>query len=526
MTQRRARRLFVDDFHISDVRGLRRTMNSPVKHPANPVLLPDKPWDGKGIGPGNAGLYDPKDGLIKIWYYANGRACYATSRDGQRWEKPELGLFEFEGSKSNNILPQAVFPLLAGDAFGPPAPRQRFVGVAWNAKLGQHVMFSDDGFQFTPGRSVVIDGVGDTFNPVKSTMPISGNSDDLPSWPNPGDWPRYLGTARLCMPVRGFDGSSKFRPTRRTQALTASNDIVNWREPIRILAPDEVDDQMARQRIEQGIVEGIIVHHHPDDCRCEFYTMRLIPYEDLYVGLLMVFDASYEFGRMGSNNQAGPMHTQLVCSRDLINWTRLGDRKPWLNRGGPDDHDCCGAYYCGTPILQDNTLHIYYSGSAITHAAGRDVQYMKGIDAKVAAGKLPSYGAIDLCTLRRDGWISLDAGNEPGFVLTKTLPWPASGQVHINVDAGSSGEAWAAVCHPDGIPVAGYEASNIVRGDHLDAMLLWTGKTCQTSGPLATHGAAAETGISHATAAKEIAPGAPVRLKITARNAKLYSYWN
>jgi hypothetical protein len=30
--------------------------------------------------------------------------CYAESRDGLRWVKPELGLFDFEGSSRNNIL--------------------------------------------------------------------------------------------------------------------------------------------------------------------------------------------------------------------------------------------------------------------------------------------------------------------------------------------------------------------------------------------------------------------------------------
>ena len=30
--------------------------------------------------------------------------CYATSKDGVNWEKPELGLVEFNGSKKNNIV--------------------------------------------------------------------------------------------------------------------------------------------------------------------------------------------------------------------------------------------------------------------------------------------------------------------------------------------------------------------------------------------------------------------------------------
>ena len=30
--------------------------------------------------------------------------CYAESRDGVNWSKPNLGLFEFNGSKDNNIV--------------------------------------------------------------------------------------------------------------------------------------------------------------------------------------------------------------------------------------------------------------------------------------------------------------------------------------------------------------------------------------------------------------------------------------
>ena len=30
--------------------------------------------------------------------------CYAESKDGIHWKKPELGLVEFNGSKANNIV--------------------------------------------------------------------------------------------------------------------------------------------------------------------------------------------------------------------------------------------------------------------------------------------------------------------------------------------------------------------------------------------------------------------------------------
>ena len=51
------------------------------------------------------------DGEFRMWYCGTGndngriaqRLCYAVSRDGITWEKPELGLTEFNGDKKNNL---------------------------------------------------------------------------------------------------------------------------------------------------------------------------------------------------------------------------------------------------------------------------------------------------------------------------------------------------------------------------------------------------------------------------------------
>ena len=96
------RQLFVDDFLIAHT-NLTRRFHRPEYHAANPVLVPDKPWEGKG-GRARAGCFsdgvwfDPKDNLFKMWYWASSSStnplsydtCLATSRDGIRWEKPVL----------------------------------------------------------------------------------------------------------------------------------------------------------------------------------------------------------------------------------------------------------------------------------------------------------------------------------------------------------------------------------------------------------------------------------------------------
>ena len=89
------------------------------------VMIPGTPWR-ICIRPGPANA--PDQGLayygtvvrvasddFRMWYLGVGaddglRVCYATSKDGIAWSKPELGLVEFGGNKANNssISPSAL----------------------------------------------------------------------------------------------------------------------------------------------------------------------------------------------------------------------------------------------------------------------------------------------------------------------------------------------------------------------------------------------------------------------------------
>ncbi|MDA1316373.1 MAG: hypothetical protein O2968_23915, partial [Acidobacteria bacterium] len=42
------KQLFIDDFVIGELQGVQKTLNQPVKHPQNPVLIQDQPWEEAG----------------------------------------------------------------------------------------------------------------------------------------------------------------------------------------------------------------------------------------------------------------------------------------------------------------------------------------------------------------------------------------------------------------------------------------------------------------------------------------------
>lgn len=109
--------LMVDDHLVGQLAGgARRRLNRPV--PQDVALRLDAPWEGNACG-GFTVFED--DGRYRMYYrgqnfeYNSGelgsargkQICYAESADGIHWEKPELGLVEFDGSTKNNILMDA-----------------------------------------------------------------------------------------------------------------------------------------------------------------------------------------------------------------------------------------------------------------------------------------------------------------------------------------------------------------------------------------------------------------------------------
>lgn len=102
--------LFVDNFLIERLAGTTLCLQHPVSRDV--AIVFDAPWEG------NTSTYVTvfRDGDIVRMYYRGSDydpatekhsgqcVCYAESRDGLRFDKPALGLFEFAGSIKNNIV--------------------------------------------------------------------------------------------------------------------------------------------------------------------------------------------------------------------------------------------------------------------------------------------------------------------------------------------------------------------------------------------------------------------------------------
>ena len=108
--------LFPDDFHIRHMKGVRRMTSRPEHVGEGPVLAPQRPWEGIGLIGRNCIIHDAQENLLKCWYPCHDPALpdtpvkskrrwgYATGADGVAWDRPNLGLVEFEGSTANNLI--------------------------------------------------------------------------------------------------------------------------------------------------------------------------------------------------------------------------------------------------------------------------------------------------------------------------------------------------------------------------------------------------------------------------------------
>jgi hypothetical protein len=98
--------LFVDKHRIESMKNVRLVLHHPSRMEV--ALKLDDPWDGR-----YSGYFTVfQDGDLCRMYYRGWAelkggeqvTCYAESKDGIHWSKPNIGLFEFNGSKENNII--------------------------------------------------------------------------------------------------------------------------------------------------------------------------------------------------------------------------------------------------------------------------------------------------------------------------------------------------------------------------------------------------------------------------------------
>lgn len=174
------RELFVDEYLIDSQTGdIALTLQQP--EPREVVLTTDQPWEGNTCA--YYSLF--QDGDLYRMYYRGSHwdeqtrkgthrevTCYAESRDGIHWVKPDLGLFEFEGSSANNIVLDGLGThcfVAFKDENPKAAPEARYKGISRGRPVGEkglYVFQSPDGIHWSllHDAPVITEGAFDSQN--------------------------------------------------------------------------------------------------------------------------------------------------------------------------------------------------------------------------------------------------------------------------------------------------------------------------------------------------------------------------
>jgi len=438
------RQLFLDDVGIAKLESLERTMHQPQKRGA--VIRSPDPT--QTIQTRTAPVWDPQANLYKLW---------VLSIDDNLWQSPD-GLNWSAGPKTNMRIDMAVYDPREGDVarrFKAPLLNRGFAvssdGVDWTALDTPKIQSSDEGnFSYDSQRGLFIHTV-----------------------------------------KRG----AKFG---RSVALATSPDFETWTDYGLVFQADELDQELGKKHIAARMAEATLqqtLYNDPSVYNVDVYNMGVFRYEGVYIGLPALYHATGPVPNYP--NTVGFHLVQLVASRDLKSWQRLGERRTFI---GPSRRDS-GAYDLvqilppSAPIVRDDELWFYYTGLKYRGSFTYVGNYPNGEHLPIP-GRDRDTGAVCLAVLRRDGFVSLDAGSDEGRLLTEPFALSAK-QLHVNVDA-SSGSLQAELLDERGEVLA---TSEIISGDHAHVALKWQG-----AGPAQLK-------------------RRKVSLRFLLKKASLYSYW-
>ena len=322
----------IDERIIEDRWMIERFVVPLQRYAKNPIIETDSPLEKAGKGPQSYGtiLYDNEDKLFKLWYtifdlnaYKNKapfsyNICYAESKNGLQWLKPDLGLFTNRGkiSPHNNAISLGREKTCGIDVeFNPYAHSQekRFIAIH-NDSGGVFVSYSADGKKF------------DCSFEKEAVWYHSDTHNNFIYDEVRGRWLMYVRP-------RSYAGNGLKHVGRRRIAVKQSTDLMNWTHEETVLIPEEGD---------------------PD----YFYGMCVFRRGDLFFGQLQLYETVHHH-----------LYQELVWSGDGINWHRLPSQaqRIFLNVGPKNVWDAGMVILFEKPLLVGDEMHFYYGGTDLPH---------------------------------------------------------------------------------------------------------------------------------------------------------------
>lgn len=443
------REVFWDMFLADENHGITIKNHTPVRK--NIVLSLDAPWEGEHGGY----ISLIKDGdMYKLYYRGGGYndgpekvdsgyhsvICVAESRDGKVFTKPNVGIFEYNGSKDNNIVHAPGVPVDNFTVFydeNPNCPEdERYKALSSTypgseGKLGLGYFKSGDGYHFEFVR----------------VLPFVGTFDSM----NVGLWDPT--TKKYCIYFRNFHSHDNVdypecefdeKLLIRDVRLAQSDDFVTWTNSKRIQYTDGREDI-------QYYTSGITKYH-----RANYYFGTPVRYID------RASDAvNYKYLPKLSGFR------ERLIQREGRGGTAVTDCTAIFSRDGYM-FERSGEAFC-TPGIENNENWIYgdcYFGRGLFETES-DYPFEPN---EMSFYKCHGYRhrPVDVVryTLRLDGFRSWHADKDGGYILTKPISL-CGDSMTVNFATSALGSLRIIICDKDGTPIPGYDSTSLF-GDSIE----------------------------------------------------------
>ena len=328
---RRDRYLLLDSRVIESKRNVHLTVGVVHKDTHNPLFKEDKPWEPRFDKPYCSVIHDEEEEIYKCWYsifikstrealapdkrawadWSEGDRrfgmCYATSKDGIHWEKPELGIIDFDGSRKNNIVIEYTHGVAVMKDLHETDPQKRYKAIH-PERRNSAVWFSPDGIHWGKKYNAGAISHGDTNQAVWSDEDLRKYILITRRWGGANTTGRY-----------GRNG-------HRQKVRSISSDFLKWSKP-------------------ELVIEGL-------DLRNQIHDMLVLPHAGVYVGLVGLFDI-----------EASRQWCELAWSPDSVEWRRIQSGKPLIPNGPVmGDYDW-GCIFASKPIVTKDQILLYYGAN-------------------------------------------------------------------------------------------------------------------------------------------------------------------
>lgn len=382
------------------------------------------------------------------------------SNDGITWERPELGVVSYKGSKANNLVD------ISGEKPGeicvfvdPSAPdEERFKLVCHQqAGGGMWALSSPDGLRFRRVDGLLLKFITDNNKAAFYDERIGKYVIYLRGW----DRDREIGVIGGTRCILRAVTDDLHKP------IPIDEDAANpW--PLSPKWTDIIDGGLRRMNNE---LPKVMRCDELDPPEAGLYQAATVHYlRDAYVAFPTLY-FSYPPPPVGPYINDGVLDLQFASSSDGIKWIR-DFRGSYVRLDLPDGH-CTKLMHMLTGMVPHGyRISQYYGGSTFSHGEGRTAKDVKPVRPRSKMGDPRVYRLEQ----RMDGFVSADSAYTGGVLVTKPFVIE-SDQLRLNIDTSASGVAHAALLAEDGsaIPGFGLEECDRIQGNDTQYVLSWKG---------------------------------------------------